>query len=62
MTQGYLKGQIWGTPEQYMEKINARRAIIGDFDLNFCFHFAGMPFEQRGSNDAVYYSSNSSPG
>ncbi len=45
MTQGYLKGQIWGTPEQCIEKINARRAIIGDFDLNCCFRFAGMPFE-----------------
>lgn len=44
--QQYLNVQAWGTPEQIIEKLEQRRAIIGDFDLNLCFRHAGIPYEE----------------
>lgn len=41
--QGYVQAQTWGTPDQILEKIRARRAVIGDYDLNCAFYYAGMP-------------------
>jgi alkanesulfonate monooxygenase SsuD/methylene tetrahydromethanopterin reductase-like flavin-dependent oxidoreductase (luciferase family) len=43
--QGYVQAQTWGTPDQILEKIRARRAVIGDYDLNCAFYYAGMPVE-----------------
>ena len=37
--------QAFGTPDQIIEKLRQRREIIGDFWLNACFRFAGIPFE-----------------
>ncbi|HWS46988.1 MAG TPA: LLM class flavin-dependent oxidoreductase, partial [Acidimicrobiia bacterium] len=41
----YLAVQAWGTPQQILERLRARREIIGDFDLTCCFRFSGLPFE-----------------
>ncbi len=40
----YLKSQTWGTPTQILEKIQARRAIVGDFDALYCVRYAGTPY------------------
>jgi alkanesulfonate monooxygenase SsuD/methylene tetrahydromethanopterin reductase-like flavin-dependent oxidoreductase (luciferase family) len=45
MCDMYLGVQAWGTPDQVIEKLMARRELLGDFDLNCCFRFAGLPFE-----------------
>ena len=45
MCDMYLEVQAWGTPEQILAKLEARRKIIGDHDLTLCFRFAGMPLE-----------------
>lgn len=45
MGDAFLSMQVWGTPEQIVEKIEARRAAIGDFDLNVCFRYSDMPYE-----------------
>lgn len=42
--KAYLAVQIWGTPEMCLEKIEQRRALLGDFDLTCCFRFAGLPY------------------
>jgi hypothetical protein len=39
----YLGVQAWGTPDQVLERLRARREIIGDFDLTACFRYAGCP-------------------
>jgi alkanesulfonate monooxygenase SsuD/methylene tetrahydromethanopterin reductase-like flavin-dependent oxidoreductase (luciferase family) len=44
VAEAYLAGQLHGTPQQMLDKIEARRAILGDFDMLFCFRFAGIPF------------------
>jgi len=45
VADGYLAGQTWGTPRQILEKIEARRKIVGDFDGLFAVRFAGTSFE-----------------
>lgn len=45
MCETYLDVQAWGTPEQVLERLRARREIIGDFDLVACFRYAGLPLE-----------------
>lgn len=45
MCEMYLGVQAWGTPAQILERLHARRAVIGDFDLTACFRFAGLPIE-----------------
>lgn len=43
--EGYLASQITGTPQQMLDRLEARRAACGDFDMLFCFKFAGMSQE-----------------
>jgi alkanesulfonate monooxygenase SsuD/methylene tetrahydromethanopterin reductase-like flavin-dependent oxidoreductase (luciferase family) len=45
MCEMYLGVQAWGTPAQVLERLLARREVIGDFDLTACFRFAGLPIE-----------------
>ena len=45
VAEGYLATQAYGTPQQMLDKIEARRQVVGDFDLLVCFRFAGIPFE-----------------
>lgn len=37
--------QIWGTPQQIIEKAEARRRLLGDFEFNGSFSFSGMPYD-----------------
>lgn len=43
---GYVNAQTWGTPEQIVAKVKARREVIGDYHLNCAFSFAGLPHEK----------------
>jgi alkanesulfonate monooxygenase SsuD/methylene tetrahydromethanopterin reductase-like flavin-dependent oxidoreductase (luciferase family) len=45
MCEMYLGVQAWGTPDQVLERLLARREVIGDFDLTACFRYAGLPIE-----------------
>ena len=42
MCEMYLGVQAWGTPAQVLERLRARREVIGPFDLTACFRFAGV--------------------
>jgi alkanesulfonate monooxygenase SsuD/methylene tetrahydromethanopterin reductase-like flavin-dependent oxidoreductase (luciferase family) len=37
--------QIWGTPDQCLQKIRGVQDIIGAMDINCSFSFAGMPYD-----------------
>jgi alkanesulfonate monooxygenase SsuD/methylene tetrahydromethanopterin reductase-like flavin-dependent oxidoreductase (luciferase family) len=39
----YAGIQTWGTPGQIVEKLLARRQLLGDFDLSLIAHYGGMP-------------------
>ena len=45
MCEMYLGVQAWGTPAQIIERVEARRELLGDFDLTCCFRYAGLPLE-----------------
>jgi alkanesulfonate monooxygenase SsuD/methylene tetrahydromethanopterin reductase-like flavin-dependent oxidoreductase (luciferase family) len=42
---GYAESNTYGTPEEIVEKIAARRDVIGDYELNAVFSFGGVPFD-----------------
>jgi alkanesulfonate monooxygenase SsuD/methylene tetrahydromethanopterin reductase-like flavin-dependent oxidoreductase (luciferase family) len=41
----YLRVNVWGTPDQIIERLHARREVIGDHDLTCCFRYAGLPYD-----------------
>jgi alkanesulfonate monooxygenase SsuD/methylene tetrahydromethanopterin reductase-like flavin-dependent oxidoreductase (luciferase family) len=45
MADAYLAVNVWGTPAQIIERLRARRELIGDFDLTLCFRYAGLPYD-----------------
>jgi alkanesulfonate monooxygenase SsuD/methylene tetrahydromethanopterin reductase-like flavin-dependent oxidoreductase (luciferase family) len=45
LCEQYLAVQAYGTPPRIVERLAARRELVGDFDLTACFRFAGLPFE-----------------
>lgn len=45
VAQAFVDFQIWGTPEQILEKAQARKQVIGDFKMSGCFSYAGMPYD-----------------
>jgi alkanesulfonate monooxygenase SsuD/methylene tetrahydromethanopterin reductase-like flavin-dependent oxidoreductase (luciferase family) len=42
----YCGVQTWGTPEMILEKLRARRELLGDFELNMIAYYGGMPVEE----------------
>ncbi|MSQ68606.1 MAG: LLM class flavin-dependent oxidoreductase [Gammaproteobacteria bacterium] len=45
VADGYVKGQVWGTPQQMLEGFEKRRRVLGDYDILMIPRFAGIPFE-----------------
>jgi alkanesulfonate monooxygenase SsuD/methylene tetrahydromethanopterin reductase-like flavin-dependent oxidoreductase (luciferase family) len=44
-TAGFMQAAIWGTPERILRQLEARREVLGDFELNVAFRFGGVPFD-----------------
>lgn len=42
---GFMQAASWGTPDKILRGLEARRKIIGDFEINVSFRFGGTPFE-----------------
>ena len=42
----YCGVNVWGTPEQILEKLRWRRGLIGDFELNMISSYGGMPVDE----------------
>jgi alkanesulfonate monooxygenase SsuD/methylene tetrahydromethanopterin reductase-like flavin-dependent oxidoreductase (luciferase family) len=42
---GFMQAASWGTPDKILRGLEARRKIIGDFELNVAFRFGGTPYE-----------------
>jgi len=38
-----MKAAAWGTPDRILRKLEERREIVGDFELNVAFRFGGTP-------------------
>jgi hypothetical protein len=42
---GFMQAASWGTPEKILRGLEARRALLGDYELNVAFRFGGTPLE-----------------
>jgi alkanesulfonate monooxygenase SsuD/methylene tetrahydromethanopterin reductase-like flavin-dependent oxidoreductase (luciferase family) len=42
---GFMKAAVWGPPDRILRELEARRAVIGEFELNTSFRFGGIPYE-----------------
>jgi alkanesulfonate monooxygenase SsuD/methylene tetrahydromethanopterin reductase-like flavin-dependent oxidoreductase (luciferase family) len=42
---GFMKAASWGTPDKILRGFEARRELLGDFELNVAFRFGGTPYE-----------------
>jgi hypothetical protein len=36
---------VWGTPDRILRELEARRAVIGEFELDTAFRFGGIPYD-----------------
>lgn len=45
VVRAYVDAQLWGTPDQILRKLEARRATMGDVGFLSCFRFGASPFE-----------------
>ncbi len=45
MGKAFTDLQIWGAPEQCLEKIQGIQDIIGAMNMNVSFSYAGMPYD-----------------
>ena len=43
---GFLQATAYGTPQQIIDKLAERRALIGDFEFAPAFRFGGLPQDQ----------------
>ena len=42
----YVEAQAWGKPQQILDRLEKRRAILGDFEINICPSFSDLTFEE----------------
>ena len=42
---GFMQAASWGTPDKILRGLEARRALLGDYELNVAFRFGGTPLE-----------------
>ena len=40
-----MKAAVWGTPDRILRELEARREVIGEFELDTAFRFGGIPSE-----------------
>ena len=41
---GFMQAASWGTPDKILRGLEARRKLLGDFEMNVAFRFGGTPF------------------
>jgi alkanesulfonate monooxygenase SsuD/methylene tetrahydromethanopterin reductase-like flavin-dependent oxidoreductase (luciferase family) len=41
---GFMKAAVWGTPDRILRELEARREVIGEFELDIAFRFGGIPY------------------
>ena len=41
---GFMQAAVWGPPDRILRELEARRGVIGEFELNTAFRFGGIPY------------------
>jgi len=54
MVKTFVDSNVWGTPQQILEKYAERGAVIGDFQAGVTFSFSGMTFEEVQGSMTTY--------
>lgn len=44
--KGFMQASAWGTPDDVLRTLEARRALLGPFELATSFRYGGMPFDK----------------
>ena len=42
----YVEAQAWGTPQQILDRLEKRRGILGDFEMNICPSFSDLTLSE----------------
>jgi len=42
----YIEHQAWGTPQQILDRLEARRAVVGHYEWSSICSYGGLPFER----------------
>lgn len=50
----YLAVNVWGTPDDIIERLRARAEVLGEHDLTCCFRYAGLPYEMAESSMRLF--------
>lgn len=43
---GFLSATSWGTPDRILQTLEARRGLLGSFELATSFRFGGIPYDE----------------
>ena len=41
---GFMQAASWGPPDKILRGLEARRKVVGDFEMNVAFRFGGTPY------------------
>jgi alkanesulfonate monooxygenase SsuD/methylene tetrahydromethanopterin reductase-like flavin-dependent oxidoreductase (luciferase family) len=44
--EDFLRANLWGDPDMIIQKLQKRREVIGDFEVNGVFSYQSLPFDQ----------------
>lgn len=54
VVDAYIECNLWGDPARIIDKLQERRALIGEFDLAVSLGYAGMPYEETYSSRKLF--------
>lgn len=54
MIDGFLEANLWGDPAQIRDRLEKRRELIGDFEVNGVFSYQSLPFDVVAQNMTLF--------
>ncbi len=54
MMDGFLEANLWGDPAQIRDRLEKRRELIGDFEVNGVFSYQSLPFDMVAQNMTLF--------
>ena len=54
IVSAFMEAAVWGTPDRILRTLEARRALVGDFELATSFRFGGTPYPLAESGLRLY--------
>jgi hypothetical protein len=54
IVSAFMEAAVWGTPDRILRTLEARRALVGEFELATSFRFGGTPLDLAESGLRLY--------